>query len=74
MTGFRTPDGRPFYAGNLLPPQDGHGRPGFPRLLQFLHEKWTEDREKVLESAESLTRAPAECGGAGGRPGRRDFA
>jgi hypothetical protein len=55
MTVFMTPDGRPFYAGTYFPPQDGHGRPGFPRLLQFLHEKWTEDREKVLESAQSLT-------------------
>jgi len=55
MTVFMTPDGRPFYAGTYFPPQDGHGRPGFPRLLQFLHEKWTEDREEVLESAQSLT-------------------
>jgi len=55
MTVFMAPDGRPFYAGTYFPPQDGHGRPGFPRLLQFLHEKWTEEREKVLESAQSLT-------------------
>src|SRR3990172_1725121 len=55
MTVFMAPDGRPFYAGTPSPPQDGHGRPGFPRLLQFLHEKWTEEREKVLESAQSLT-------------------
>lgn len=55
MTVFMTPDGRPFYAGTYFPPEDGHGRPGFRRVLQFLHEKWTEDRGKVLESAQSLT-------------------
>ncbi|HMO95335.1 MAG TPA: DUF255 domain-containing protein [Tepidiformaceae bacterium] len=55
MTVFMTPEGEPFYAGTYFPPEDGHGRPGFPRLLQFLHEKWTEERTQVVESAQSLT-------------------
>ena len=55
MTVFMTPDGRPFYAGTYFPPSDGHGRPGFPRVLEVLHEKWANERETVLESAESVT-------------------
>jgi len=55
MTVFMTPDGRPFYAGTYFPPSDGHGRPGFGRLLEFLNEKWTTDRETVLDSAGKVT-------------------
>ena len=54
MTVFMTPDGQPFHAGTYFPPEDSHGRPGFPRVLQFLHEKWTQEREQVLESAQGL--------------------
>jgi uncharacterized protein YyaL (SSP411 family) len=55
MTVFLTPDAHPFYAGTYFPPEDGHGRPGFPRVLQFLAEKWQTDRERILESASGLT-------------------
>ena len=55
MTVFMTPDGEPFYAGTYFPPEDGHGRPGFPRLLEFLREKWTQERDQVVNSAQSLT-------------------
>jgi len=55
MTVFMTPDGRPFYAGTYFPPVDGHGRPGFPRLLEFLAEKWRDERAQVLESADGIT-------------------
>ena len=55
MTVFLTPEGEPFYAGTYYPPEDMHGRPGFPRLLEALHNAWTNEREKVLESANSIT-------------------
>lgn len=55
MTVFMTPDGRPFYAGTYFPPEDGHGRPGFPRLVQFIHEKWQTDRDDILSSAGRIT-------------------
>ena len=55
MTVFMAPDGRPFYAGTYFPPDDGHGRPGFGRLLTFLHEKWTSSREEVMGSAEKIS-------------------
>ncbi len=55
MTVFMTPEGEPFYAGTYFPPEDGHGRPGFPRLLEFLNEKWNQERSQVVDSAKSLT-------------------
>ncbi|MEO8539442.1 MAG: thioredoxin domain-containing protein [bacterium] len=55
MTVFMAPDGRPFYAGTYFPPDDGHGRPGFGRLLEFMGDKWRNDREEVLGSANSIT-------------------
>jgi uncharacterized protein YyaL (SSP411 family) len=55
MTVFLAPDGRPFYAGTYFPPTDGHGRPGFPRVLEALHEAWVGEREKLMASAEGIT-------------------
>ena len=48
MTVFLTPDRKPFYAGTYFPPQDGYGRPGFPRLLQTIHDAWTENSSDCL--------------------------
>src|SRR5690606_2902778 len=33
MSVFLTPAGEPFYGGTYFPPEDRHGMPGFPRLL-----------------------------------------
>ncbi len=55
MTVFMDPEGRPFYAGTYFPPDDGHGRPGFGRLVEFLGEKWRTDRAEVIGSAEKIT-------------------
>jgi len=55
MTVFLTPGGEPFYAGTYFPPQDGHGRPGFPRLLQSIRRAWESDRAQVEASAADLT-------------------
>ncbi len=72
MTVFMTPDRRPFYAGTYFPPDDGHGRPGFGRLLTFLHEKWVSGREEILGSAETVTahlqQAAGRIPGAGDPP------
>ena len=54
MTVFLTPDRKPFYAGTYFPPQDQHGRPGFPRLLQSIRDAWERDREGVVESADEI--------------------
>ncbi len=51
MTVFMTPEGEPFYAGTYFPPSDAHGRPGFPRVLEALHNAWLHDRDKLMETS-----------------------
>ncbi len=51
LTVFLTPRGEPFFGGTYFPPRDGFGRPGFPRVLEALHEAWENERERILESA-----------------------
>jgi uncharacterized protein YyaL (SSP411 family) len=63
---FLTPDGRPFYAGTYFPAEDGDGRPGFPRVLRALHDAWTNEREKVLRSAELATQRIQQMADFGG--------
>ncbi|MDE2696680.1 MAG: thioredoxin domain-containing protein [Chloroflexota bacterium] len=55
MTVFMTPEGEPFYAGTYFPPDDGHGRPGFRRVLEALRHSWDTDRERLLSSASRIT-------------------
>ena len=55
MTVFMTPDGDPFFAGTYFPPEDGHGRPGFRRVLEALRHSWDTDRERLLASASRIT-------------------
>ncbi len=51
MTVFMTADGQPFYAGTYFPPADAYGRPGFPRVLEALHEAWINDRSQIVQRA-----------------------
>jgi uncharacterized protein YyaL (SSP411 family) len=57
MTLFLTPDLKPFFAGTYFPPVSFHGRPGFTDLLKRIAELWGTEHEKLLESAEALTKA-----------------
>ncbi len=57
LTAFLTPDGRPYYGGTYLPPEDRYGRPGFPRVLTAMAEVWRERREEALETAASVMAA-----------------
>ena len=54
MTVFLTPELRPFYGGTYFPPDDRHGRPGFPRVLQAVREHFDSQRDRVEEQAEKL--------------------
>ena len=40
MSVFLTPELEPFYGGTYFPPVDGHGRPGFPRLVEMLESAY----------------------------------
>ncbi len=52
---FLTPDLKPFYAGTYFPPTDMPGRPGFPTILDAVHEAWVTREDEVLESANQIS-------------------
>lgn len=57
LTGFLTPDGRPFFGGTYFPRDDRYGRPGFGRVLLTMASVWKERRDEALESAASVMSA-----------------
>jgi uncharacterized protein len=57
LTGFLTPDGRPFFGGTYFPRDDRYGRPGFGRVLLTMAEVWKGRRDEALESAASVMAA-----------------
>ena len=52
---FLTPDLKPFYAGTYFPPTDMPGRPGFPTILDAVHEAWVTREDEVIESANQIS-------------------
>ena len=52
---FLTPDLLPFFGGTYFPPEDSRGRPGFPRVLNALHEVWTTRQTEVIAQAQKIT-------------------
>jgi uncharacterized protein YyaL (SSP411 family) len=54
---FLTPQLRPFFAGTYFPPEDRHGRPGFPALLAAVAEAWRSRRGELEEQAEEVAAA-----------------
>ena len=56
---FLTPDLKPFFAGTYFPPEDSHGRPGFPRVIQALHVAWQEKRQELEKQADQISQSIA---------------
>src|SRR3954469_15676324 len=54
MSVWLTPQLKPFYGGTYFPVASKWGRPGFVDILQEIARVWSADRDKVLESAESI--------------------
>ncbi len=61
LTGFLTPDGRPFFGGTYFPPDDAMGRPGFRRILSAVAEAYHQRRAEVDRSAQTLADAVAKA-------------
>ncbi|HUY22303.1 MAG TPA: thioredoxin domain-containing protein [Acidimicrobiales bacterium] len=59
MTVFLMPDGRPFFAGTYFPVRDGHGMPGFRRVLGAVDDAWRNRRRDVERQADALAEAIA---------------
>ena len=69
LTGFLTPDGRPFFGGTYFPREDRYGRPGFGRVLLTMAQVWRERRDEALESAASVMAAIEQNESFSGRGG-----
>jgi len=54
LTGFLTPEGEVFLGGTYFPPTDGHGRPGFRRVLTEVARLWREEPERIRENARGV--------------------
>ena len=57
MTVFLTPEGKPFFGGTYFPPEDRHGMPGFPRILNALAQAYHERPADVTKSVEQIVGA-----------------
>ena len=69
LTGFLTPEGKPFYGGTYFPPQEHYGRPSFRRVLLSLAQSYKDKHAEVQESAESVMAAINQAEGFLGKSG-----
>ncbi len=53
-TVFLTPDQKPFFAGTYFPKTSRFGQVGLKELLLAIHEKWKNEREALMQSADSV--------------------
>ena len=74
LTGFLTPDGRPFFGGTYFPPEDAMGRPGFPRILQAVADAYANRREELERAATALADAVHQSESFPGAGGKFDAA
>ena len=74
LTGFLTPDGRPYFGGTYFPRDDRYGRPGFGRVLLTMAQVWRERRDEALESAASVVSAIEHNESFSGRGGELSLA
>jgi uncharacterized protein YyaL (SSP411 family) len=72
LTGFLTPDGKPFFGGTYFPPEDMQGRPGFRRVLLGISEAFQSRRGEVDSSAAALEEAVGRAEVSHGARGKFD--
>ncbi|HTV61080.1 MAG TPA: thioredoxin domain-containing protein [Verrucomicrobiae bacterium] len=54
MSVFLTPDLKPFFGGTYFPPDDHHGRPGFPQVLRQIAGLWQQRRGEIATAANEI--------------------
>ena len=54
LSAWLTPELKPFYGGTYFPPEDRHGRPGFPAILRAIAGGWRTERGKLLAESERV--------------------
>ncbi len=60
MTVFMTPERKPFFAGTFFPKNSRQERPGMVELVPHIGKIWREQRQRLLEDADRLTRQIGE--------------
>jgi uncharacterized protein YyaL (SSP411 family) len=55
MSVFLTPDLHPFFGGTYFPPEDRHGMPAFPRVLEAVGDAYRSRRAEIELQARQLT-------------------
>ncbi len=64
LSAWLTPELKPFFGGTYFPPEDRHGRAGFPSVLRAISKGWANEREKlVAESARVIDLLKQEAAG-----------
>jgi uncharacterized protein len=67
---FLTPELEPFYGGTYFPPKNRHGMASFTDVLGRIAQLWTDQRDKILETASEFHRQLAAV--AAREPGKLD--
>jgi len=60
LSAWLSPDLKPFHGGTYFPPEDRHGRMGFPSLLRAIAKAWAENRDKLLAESTRVIASLAE--------------
>jgi uncharacterized protein len=67
MSVWLTPSLQPFYGGTYFPPSSKWGKPGFVDVLEEIARVWREERDKVEQSAATITERLRGLRSQGGR-------
>ena len=70
MSVWLTPDLQPFVGGTYFPPEDRHGQPGFPKVLERIAATWKQDHAKIAEQGAKIIAALREGGIASAEQGQ----
>jgi uncharacterized protein len=54
LSAWLTPQLKPFYGGTYFPPEDRHGRAGFPAILRAIASGWANERDKLVAEGERV--------------------
>ena len=69
MSVWLTPDLQPFVGGTYFPPEDRHGQPGFPKVLERIAATWKQDHAKIADQGAKIIAALREAGSASAERG-----
>ena len=69
MSVWMTPEGSPFLGGTYFPPEDRHGRRGFPAMLRAIAEAWETDRDALTSRGAQVLEALHEMAARGNGEG-----